>query len=71
MARLTQKEMVSQYMQDNGSITTWEAFEKLGVTRLSEYIRQLRQERVVLSETIHTTNRYGAKIHYDRFWFGD
>ena len=36
------KGRVLKYMQDFGSITTFEAFTELGCTRLSEYIRQLR-----------------------------
>ena len=70
MARLTQKEMVSQYMQENGSITTWEAFEKLGFTRLSEYIRQLRIDYNIADEWIQTINRYGEKVKFKKWYCG-
>ncbi len=37
------RERVLNYIIQFGSITTQEAFEDLGCTRLSEYIRQLRK----------------------------
>ena len=38
------KNRVLNYLKENGKITTWDAFERLGCTRLSEYIRQIRIE---------------------------
>ena len=38
------KERIISYMREFGSITTYNAFIDLGCTRLSEYIRQLREE---------------------------
>lgn len=66
--RLSQKEIVLKYMQDFGSITTWEAFAELGITRLSAKIYELRKEWDIDDETIYTTNRYGAKVHYKRYF---
>lgn len=63
------KERVIEYIEQFGSITTFQAFQDLGITRLSEYIRQIRQERVVLDETIATTNRYGDRTWYKKFYF--
>ena len=61
------KDRVLKYMQDFGSITTFQAFTDLGCTRLSEYIRQIRLDRVVLDEWITTTNRYGEKVQYKKY----
>ena len=63
------KERIIEYMETYGSITTFQAFTDLGITRLSEYIRQIRQERVVLDETISTKNRYGERTWYKKFYF--
>lgn len=40
----TQEEQVLAYMQQHGSITTWEAFMKLNITRLSGRIYDLRDQ---------------------------
>ena len=61
------RERVLKYMQDFGSITTFEAFTELGCTRLSEYIRQLRQDYQINDEWISTTNRYGEKVQFKRY----
>lgn len=61
------KERILKYMQDFGSITTFEAFTELGCTRLSEYIRQLRQDYQVDDEWISTKNRYGESVKYKKY----
>lgn len=63
------KQRIIDYINEFGSITTFQAFTDLGCTRLSEYIRQIRQERVVLDETIATKNRYGDKTWYKKYYF--
>jgi hypothetical protein len=41
---MTQREIVLDHLQRNGNITSWWAFYYYKITRLSEYIRQLRTE---------------------------
>ncbi len=65
------KEKVLQYIQDFGSITTFQAFTDLGCTRLSEYIRQLRLTHQIDDEWIETTNRYGEKVRFKKFFVAD
>lgn len=62
------KNRILKMLQEQGSITTWEAFTELGCTRLSEYIRQLRAEYNIKDEWITTKNRYGEKVQYKRYW---
>ena len=62
------KERVLNYMKEFGSITTFNAFVDLGCSRLSEYIRQLRQEYIIADEWIATTNRYGEKVKFKKYW---
>lgn len=65
------RERVLNYMQQFGSITTMEAFTELGCTRLSEYIRQLRQEMKIDDEWLSRTNRFGEKVEYKRYYLGE
>ena len=62
------RDRILKYMQDFGSITSFEAFTELGCTRLSEYIRQLRINMIIEDEWLHSTNRYGEKIKYKKYW---
>jgi hypothetical protein len=62
------KERVLNYMRDFGYITTYEAFTELGCTRLSEYIRQIRLVMDIDDEWVQTTNRYGEKVQYKKYW---
>ena len=63
------KQRIIDYIEEFGSITTFQAFTDLGCTRLSEYIRQIREDRKVLDKTISTKNRYGEKVWYKEFYF--
>lgn len=65
------KNKVLQYILDFGSITTFQAFTDLGCTRLSEYIRQLRKTHVIDDEWIETTNRYGEKVRFKKFYINE
>lgn len=62
------KERILNYIKEFGSITTFQAFTDLGCTRLSEYIRQLRLDYIIQDEWISTTNRYGEKVQYKKYW---
>lgn len=62
------RDRVLKYMEDFGYITTFEAFTELGCSRLSEYIRQIRQFKDIDDEWVHTTNRYGERIKYKKYW---
>ncbi len=64
------KDIVLEYLETHGTITTKEAFEKLGCTRLSEYIRQIRLEQPVHDEWIPSVNRFGQKVKYKKYWLG-
>lgn len=62
------KQRVLNYIIQFGSITTKQAFEDLGCTRLSEYIRQLRCEMQIEDEIITGINRYGEKVHWKKYY---
>ncbi len=64
------KQRVLDYMLKFGSITTKQAYEDLGCSRLSEYIRQIRQDVIVLDEWVKGVNRYGEKTEYKKYYLG-
>ena len=59
---------VLNYMLEFGSITTKQAFEDLGCTRLSEYIRRLRTRMTIDDEIITGINRYGEKVFWKKYY---
>lgn len=65
----TQCERIIQYMQDFGSITTREAFNDIGCTRLASRIHDLtRQGYRIESRFVTGKNRYGDKVSFKRYW---
>lgn len=65
---MTQREMVAQYIHDFGSISSWDAFKDLGITRLSARIWELKRDGYVISkERKKAINRYGKPIFYDKY----
>lgn len=66
---MNQTDAVLEWLKTGAGITTFEAFEELGVTRLSAIIFRLRDKGYsIKSETLWTVNRYGAKVKYSRYY---
>ena len=64
----TQKERVLQYIQDMGSITSWEAIKVFGITRLADVVFRLKKVGYSFStETVTKTNRYGDKVSFAKY----
>lgn len=64
----SQNEAVVQYMKENGGISSMDAFNNLGVTRLSARIYDLKQHGYVIdSEYYMGRNRYGNPTRYARY----
>ena len=63
-----QQERVLQYMNEHGSITSMEAFQYLGTTRLSAVIFTLRRKGYnIRSITESFKNRYNEPVYYSRY----
>lgn len=61
----TAKERVLEHLEKYKTITSWEAIQNYGITRLSEYIRQLRRDvYIIASNWTKNINRYGDKVRY-------
>lgn len=65
-----QESRVLQFMQENGSITSLEAFKELGITRLSARIHTLRHKRGfnILAKSETFKNRFGEPVRYYRYY---
>lgn len=65
----TMKDRIWDYMQENGSISSWDAFSVLGCCHLQEYIRQFRNEGIFIDDKwITVKNRYGEKVAFKEYW---
>ncbi|MEE0897842.1 MAG: helix-turn-helix domain-containing protein [Acutalibacteraceae bacterium] len=64
----TQKERILDYMNEFGSISSWEAFRDLGITRLAARASDIESDGIPLNRKREaTTNRYGEKVYYTRY----
>lgn len=70
MKKITLQDRVLQYMQENGSITSWEAIREFGATRLSAIIYNLRYKEGlnIISKNVNGKNRYGDPVSYARYY---
>ena len=51
----TQKQLIEKHLLEKGKITSWEAFEIYGITRLSHIIYVLRRKYDIIS--VNTTKK--------------
>ena len=64
----TQKQLILDYIQDFGSITSFEAFADLGITKLTTRISELRSlGKNIKGERLHGKNRYGKTVYYNKY----
>lgn len=64
----TQKSEVLKYMQTHAGITSIQAIEKFGATRLSDIIFRLRKEGYEIeTEQITKKNRYGHATTFVKY----
>jgi hypothetical protein len=69
----TQEERVLNFIRDFGSITRAEAMSELGVANLPAVIDTLRHRKGhdIKTLEIESLNRYGQKITYAKYVFGN
>lgn len=64
-----QAERVMDYMKHNGSITSLQAINDLGITRLSSVIFDMKAEGWdILDRFITVQNRYGEDCRVKQYW---
>lgn len=65
---MTQNDKILNHLRDHGGITSMEAYEMYGCTRLSARIKDLRDDGFVIRSTRETgRNRDGEKVSYARY----
>ncbi len=65
---MKQTERIMKYMADYHSISSWEAFRDLGITRLAARISDLEREGIRFNRKQEAVvNRYGDKVYYTRY----
>ena len=64
----TQKMIILDYLENNGTITTWESQADLGILDPQHYIMELRKEGYLITDKwVVSTNRYGKKVKYKEY----
>lgn len=64
-----QSKALINHLKAKGSITSMEAFNLYGITRISALIFSLRDRYNIETVMIDTTNRYGEHTRYGRFYY--
>ena len=68
MDKTTQKNRVLDYMRNHDGITSIQAFNDLGITRISARIADLRADGFIIASVRESgKNRYGEKTNYVRY----
>jgi hypothetical protein len=68
----TQMEEVEMHLNQFGSITSWHAFSRYGITRLSSYILRLRKKDWnIETENVTEFNRYGHRTTFAKYHLKD
>lgn len=65
---INQDDRILYHLEDNGSITSWEAIKEYGITRLSAVIFRLRNSgHSIENEWEYARNRYNEPVKYVRY----
>lgn len=69
---MSQHDLILKHMKDHGSITTFEAYEQYGITKLTTRISELRRLGVKIRHQAHSgVNRFGKPVTYNRYWLDE
>lgn len=66
---MTQREAILNVLKSGDSISSLEAFQEFGITRLSAIVFDLRRRGYRISgKDEETTNRFGGKVTFTRYF---
>ena len=66
--KITQNDRILRHLKDYGSITTWEAIQEYGITRLSARIKDIKDMGYTITdEWLSTPNRYGEMVSFKKY----
>lgn len=64
----TQYQLIVKYLKDFGSISPYEAFRDLGITKLATRISEMKKMGYKFADEWCThENRYGVEVRYKRY----
>lgn len=70
--KISQKDRIINYIREFGSISSWEAYQELGITQLGARIDNLQKEGYTFTtEWEHRKNRYGENVSFKRYYLAD
>jgi hypothetical protein len=65
---MNQREQVLKYIEDFGSITSYQAYIDLGITQLATRVKELKEQGYHFSyEWITKKNRYGKPVRFKKY----
>ena len=65
----TQYQLIAKYIKDFGSISPYEAFRDLGITKLATRISEMKKKGYKFADEWCThENRYGVEVRYKRYY---
>lgn len=67
--RITQQERIYSYLKEGNSLTSRQAYDLFGCTRLAAQVFELRKKGIpIQSKQIDVKNRYGEPCHVSQYW---
>lgn len=67
--RKTKEQMVLEYMETKGRISTWKATIELHETRLAAKIHDLKSKGIpIRDEMVYKTDENGYQTHWKEYW---
>lgn len=64
----TQKQNILKYINDFGSITSFQAYIDLGITQLGARIKELKKKGYIFkTEWVAMKNRYGKDVRFKKY----
>lgn len=66
--KMTQEDRVLRHLQDRGSITSWEAIQQYGITRIHAKIFNLKAKGYeIKDEWCYARNRYKEPVRFKKY----
>ena len=70
-SKITQRDLILQYLKDFESITPLEAYNDLGITKLATRVSEMRKDGIEIDgEMVAVKNRRGNICHVMRYTLG-
>ena len=66
---MNQHILILDFIRKYGTLTPYQAFECLGITKLATRISELRAKNVEIKDVwVEDYNRYGQKVRYKKYY---